>query len=174
MYQEIADSAVALVRHRQTPAATPVLTRLMNEVFRALQSLVYIVQMQLLAYVPYVGPALYFLHSCWLASIYCFEYRWVHLQWTSKQRLEYFESHWLYFAGFGFPMSFICYCCPRFVDTGVFALLFPLCILKATTAKPCRLEGAPRMWRRLPVFVFVQGLSSYVLKAFESQLRPAS
>merc|ERR1719238_1388573 len=129
----------------------------MNEVFRALQSLVYIVQMQLLAYVPYVGPALYFLHSCWLASIYCFEYRWVHLRWGSNARLDYFERHWLYFAGFGFPVSLASFLSPRFIDTGVFALLFPLCILTATGAEPRPLRKAPRHLRRLPIFVAVQG-----------------
>eukprot|EP00929_Paragymnodinium_shiwhaense_P099170 TRINITY_DN60725_c0_g1_i2.p1 TRINITY_DN60725_c0_g1~~TRINITY_DN60725_c0_g1_i2.p1 ORF type:complete len:424 (-),score=28.53 TRINITY_DN60725_c0_g1_i2:90-1361(-) len=174
MYQEIADSAVALAKNMQTPQPTPALTRLINEVYRSLASFVYLVEMSLLLYVPVLGPMLYFIHSCWLASIYCFEYRWVHLQWTSNQRVEYFESHWLYFAGFGFPMSLVCFWCPRFVDVGVFALLFPLFILQATSAEPCKLRSAPRIFRRLPVFFFVQGFCCSALKAVEGYLTPPS
>jgi len=107
MYQEIADSALALKQHKPCSKPTQHLERLINETFRVLLNMVYIIEMNLLYYIPIAGPPLYFLHSCWLASIYCFEYRWVHLRWTSNARLDYFERHWLYFAGFGFPVSFI-------------------------------------------------------------------
>eukprot|EP00927_Polykrikos_kofoidii_P060825 TRINITY_DN55733_c0_g1_i1.p1 TRINITY_DN55733_c0_g1~~TRINITY_DN55733_c0_g1_i1.p1 ORF type:complete len:332 (+),score=38.19 TRINITY_DN55733_c0_g1_i1:166-1161(+) len=170
MYQQIADSALALAKSKPSSQGTAALTRLINEAFRVLLNLVFILEMNLLYYLPVIGPPLYFVHSCWLASIYCFEYRWVHLQWTSNQRLEYFEKHWLYFAGFGFPMSFVTFLCPRFIDAGVFALLFPLCILKATKAEPCRLRIAPARLKRLPVFCVVQGMSCLALRFFEGRL----
>lgn len=173
MYQEIADSALAL-RRSQAPSNMPALDRLINEAFRVLLNLVYIIEMDLIFYIPFIGPPLYFLHSCWLASIYCFEYRWVHLRWTSNARLDYFERHWLYFAGFGFPVSLVSFLCPRFVDAGVFALFFPLCLLTATAAEPKPLRALPTPVRRLPVFVVVQGVSCYLLRLFEVRLRPAS
>jgi len=169
MYQEVADEALALFQ-QQPSAAAPPLARLIDETFRVLLNLVYIIQINLLYYLPIFGPALYFLHSCWLASIYCFEYRWVHLRWGSNARLDYFERHWLYFAGFGFPVSVVSFLCPRFVDAGVFALLFPLCILTATTAEPRALKAAPAPFRRLPIFVAVQGVSCLVLRHFEGRL----
>lgn len=173
MYQEVADSALAL--HRQeTPHSTPALERLINETFRMLLNFVYLAEMYMIYYVPIAGPPLYFLHSCWLASIYCFEYKWVHLRWASNDRLDFFERHWLYFAGFGFPVSIVSFLCPRFIDAGVFALLFPLCILTATAAEPRELRSAPRPLRRLRLFVVVHGVSCFVLRLFRGSLAAAA
>jgi len=170
MYQEVADEALSFNIGQRRSEAAPVLARVIDETFRVLLNLVYIVEINLLYYIPIVGPPLYFLHSCWLASIYCFEYRWVHLRWGSNARLDYFERHWLYFAGFGFPVSVVSFVSPRFVDTGVFALLFPLCILTATTAEPRALKVAPACLRRLPIFLAVQCVSCLVLRHFEGRL----
>jgi len=169
MYQEVADSALALALHKPLKV-TPPLERLVNETFRVLLYFVYIVEMILLYYIPVVGPSIYFIHSCWLASIYCFEYRWAHQHWASSVRLEHFEQHWLYFAGFGFPVSFVSFLCPQFIDAGVFALLFPLCILTATTAEPRALKRAPTTLQRLPLFCVVQGASCKMLRIFEGRL----
>lgn len=172
MYQEVADSALALLQQRP-PRPSPPLERLINEAFRMLLNLVYIIETNLLYYIPVAGPPLYFIHSCWLASIYCFEYRWVHQHWTSNERLEYFERHWLYFAGFGFPVSFVSFLCPRFIDAGVFALLFPIFVLTASTAEPRELRKWPAPVRRLPVFMAVQGVSCLMLRLFEGGAAPA-
>jgi len=169
MYQEVADSALALLLHKPLKV-TPPLERLINETFRVLLYFVFIVEMTVLYYIPFVGPSIYFVHSCWLASIYCFEYRWSHQHWASSVRLEHFEQHWLYFAGFGFPVSFVSFLCPRFIDAGVFALLFPLCILTATTAEPRALKRAPALFQRLPLFCVVQGASCKMLRVFEGRL----
>lgn len=171
MYQEVADSALNLLEEKPAEGSPP-LARLIHETFRVLQSLVYIIEINLLYYLPFVGPPLYFVHSCWLASIYCFEYRWVHLRWGSNRRLDYFEQHWLYFAGFGFPVSCVSFLCPRFIDAGVFALLFPLSILTAARAEPRPLKASSI--RRLPIFIAVQGISCMVLRAFEGRLATAA
>lgn len=172
MYQEVADSAMALLRQEPT-RATPLLDRILNETFRFLSNSVFILKMYLLYYLPFVGPLLYFVHSCWLASIYCFEYRWAHLRWSSAERLEYFEQHWLYFAGFGFPASFVSFLCPRFIDSGVFALFFPLMILTAARAEPKEQRLAPDCIRRLPIFAIVQAVSCNLLKRFEGKVVPS-
>eukprot|EP00931_Biecheleriopsis_adriatica_P003912 TRINITY_DN105660_c0_g1_i1.p1 TRINITY_DN105660_c0_g1~~TRINITY_DN105660_c0_g1_i1.p1 ORF type:complete len:334 (-),score=64.69 TRINITY_DN105660_c0_g1_i1:52-1026(-) len=170
MYQEVADSALALLQHTPPARATQHLERLIHETWRVLVNAVYLLQMYLLFYVPVVGPALYFLQSCWMASIYCFEYRWVHQRWTSNARLDYFERHWLYFAGFGFPVSFVSLLCPRFIDAGVFALFFPLFVLTATRAEPKALQQCPELLRKLPLFAAVQGVSTRFIRFFEGHL----
>lgn len=166
MYQDIADSAFSMLQQKK-PKETPPLARLIEEAYRVMVTLAYIVEMDLLYLVPMVGPALYFVHSCWLASVYCFEYRWVHDRWSSNARVDHFERHWLYFSGFGFPVSFVSFWCPQFIDTGVFALLFPLCVLTATTAKPQALQRSPRQLRRVPIFFVVQHASCYLLRVVE-------
>lgn len=170
MYQEVADSALALLQHKPSRSARP-LERLIHETWRALVNFVFLVEMYLIYYIPVIGPWTYFIHSCWMASIYCFEYRWCHLGWTSNARVDYFEGHWLYFAGFGFPVSLLILCCPRFIDTGVFALFFPIFILTATKAEPKALETWPCRLRRLPVFMVVQGISCLLVRVFEGRLK---
>lgn len=170
MYQEIADSALAFAQCTPTKA-TPHLERLIQETWRVLVNLVYLLEMYLLYYIPFVGPALYFVHSCWMASIYCFEYRWVHQRWTANARVDYFERHWLYFFGFGFPVSFLSVLCPRFIDAGVFALFFPLFVLTATKAEPKALQQCPTSLQRLPLFIVVQGVSCFLVRLFEGKTR---
>eukprot|EP00913_Durusdinium_trenchii_P011376 g10687.t1 len=83
-------------------------------------------------------------------------YGWVHQRWSANARVDYFERHWLYFSGFGFPVSFVSYFCPRFIDAGVFALFFPLFVLTATRAEPKALQECPKQLQRLPLFFIVQ------------------
>lgn len=170
MYQDVANRALVLCKQQDHPRQVAFMKRLIDEIFRVLLNLVYIIEMNLLYYVPFVGPPIYFVHSCWLASMYCFEYRWVHLRWSSNARLHYFEQNWLYFAGFGFPVSVLSFMCPRFIDTGVFALLFPLCILTSAPAQPQELKEAPKIIRRLPIFSVVQTCSCFVLRLVEGRL----
>eukprot|EP00434_Breviolum_minutum_P000367 symbB.v1.2.000309.t1/scaffold6.1/size569917/12 len=112
-----------------------------------------------------------------MASIYCFEYGWVHQRWSANARVDYFERHWLYFFGFGFPVSFVSYFCPKFIDAGVFALFFPLFVLTATRAEPKALQQCPRQLQKLPLFIIVQdrgakelqemGVSCFLVRLFE-------
>merc|ERR1719476_1277576 len=59
MYQEVADGALSLLQQRPAAAAPP-LARLIDETFRVLLNLVYILEINLLYYLPVVGPPLYF------------------------------------------------------------------------------------------------------------------
>ena len=89
--------------------------------------------------------------NCWLNSLYSFEYTWINAGWTLDQRLEYFETHWAYFLGFGSPFAFIIWLAglpPVFKCAGaahttththsaaLFALCFPWFIVTAVAAKP--------------------------------------
>jgi len=138
--------------------------RIVDETFRLLMILIYIVCSQLVFYcLPWgMGEPLYFVLNCWLASLYCFEYRWVFLGWSSRERLGYFERHYLYFAGFGFPIAFASYVSPRFIDNGIFALIFPVFILTAAVAQPRELAGATR-WKRLQIFWLVSRITTKLL-----------
>ncbi|CEM11221.1 unnamed protein product [Vitrella brassicaformis CCMP3155] len=157
------------VPHPSTPPAhssrVRFLDRLVDEVFRVLLNMVWIMQTYVLwCIVPgYLGVVVYALQSSWLASMYCFEYRWVSvLKWSACERLEYFESHWLYFAGFGMPLTLLYVMSPRFIDSGVFALIFPVCILLSITATPRPFPYPPL--QRLPIFYLVQLVTWGVLK----------
>ena len=161
MYKDIAGCALQTTKRPAGSTKTPctsqkdILNGAMQEPWRTVVNLVYLLQMQLLACIPVFGPLLYFLHSCWMASIYCFEYRWGHQQWSANARAEHVEGHWMYFFGFGFPVSIVTYVCPRFIDGGVFAVLFPLFVLTATDAEP----KAVKCPKKVPIFMMVQRVS---------------
>ena len=82
-------------------------------------------QIAVLALVPSVGFTLAMVSNCWLYSLYSFEYTWINAGWTLDQRLEYFETHWAYFLGFGSPFALIIWLCglSPVVKSGACALL---------------------------------------------------
>jgi len=171
MYQDLADEAFSISRKcvSDKPRRTvTILRRVVDEMFRVVLNLLYIVWMHILYVLPIVGPSLYFIHFCWLASLYAFEYRWVSLKWNTNERLQYVEKHWIYFFGFGFPVSLLCFFSPRFVDTGIFAMLFPLFIFTSTMAQPRK--AAQNSWvipTRIPIFTVAHTISCFVLRIVE-------
>lgn len=84
------------------------------------------VQVMLSRYMPVVGRTLYTVMLSWLYAYYCFDYKWSLGRWSLDQRLHHFETHWAYFAGFGFPCTLAASLLPGLVGEGVMSALFPL------------------------------------------------
>lgn len=61
----------------------------------------------MLRFIPYVGTALSFMYCCVANSYYVFESHWIKSNWPLSERIEYLESRWSYFLGFGFPISLV-------------------------------------------------------------------
>lgn len=165
-YQDIADNVAQ--RYGDVAKRMDLQDRLVDEIFRLLLTLVYISSMTLVFYIPQVGQPLSFALLCWLASLYCFEYRWVNLGWDSAQRISYFERHWAYFLGFGFPLASLTFFAPKFVDNGIFALVFPVFIITSTCGRPQELKT--QNFRSLPVFFFQKKITQILLYCIEGKL----
>ena len=168
-YQDIADHAFAVTEgetsHRRVQLSIG--DRIVTEIYRMLMILVFIVQIYLLFLIPYIGIGIYFVHFCWLVSTYCFEYRWTHLGWKSPERVRYFQDHWVYFLGFGFPVALLSCISPKFIDGGVFALIFPICMLTASVAQPMRWKNA--RFGSLPILAASDFVTSAILKIVEKR-----
>ncbi|KAL6517765.1 hypothetical protein OROMI_033466 [Orobanche minor] len=52
-------------------------------------------------FIPCIGKALNFLLLSWMYAYYCFEYKWNYSGLSLDKRLDFFESNWPFFAGFG-------------------------------------------------------------------------
>ncbi|KAI0507852.1 hypothetical protein KFK09_013980 [Dendrobium nobile] len=121
-------------------------------------------------FIPYIGTAISFLLNAWMYAYYCFEYKWNLSELSLDKRLEFFESNWAFFAGFGSPCVLAIFFFSRLVSYGVMAILFPLFVL---TAAGCLAEqvidsirgewngGGPG---KVPIFYAADTLSMFVLR----------
>ncbi|KAF6147888.1 hypothetical protein GIB67_014468 [Kingdonia uniflora] len=131
-------------------------------------------------FVPYVGKTLNFLLLSWMYAYYCFEYKWNLVELGLDKRLDFFESNWAFFFGFGSPCVLAIFFCSPLVSYGVMAILFPLYydkydfqfVLTATGSKVEQVISSQRRTRRgaglgrLPIFYAADTLSMRVLSLF--------
>ncbi|KAF2293883.1 hypothetical protein GH714_005413 [Hevea brasiliensis] len=119
-------------------------------------------------FIPYIGKALNFVLLSWMYAYYCFEYKWNLSEVALDRRLDFFESNWAFFAGFGSPCVLAIFFSPL-VSYGVMAVLFPLFVLTATSSGAEQLVSSQRRkWKgaglgRLPIFYAADTLSLRIL-----------
>ncbi|ORX94078.1 EI24-domain-containing protein [Basidiobolus meristosporus CBS 931.73] len=159
-YQEIADRAYRLQVGKPEAVEKSydsVLNGMVEVIYEAFLILNYLIFASLVHAIPIVGPFISFTYLCWLNAYYSFEYKWINKGWSLDQRLNYFEEHWAYFAGFGFPGTICSFFFPSFINVGVFALLFPLFIIMANKAvpmpqRPSRARANLSILEKMPIF----------------------
>ncbi|XVE94133.1 hypothetical protein REPUB_Repub01dG0255100 [Reevesia pubescens] len=128
-------------------------------------------------FIPFVGKALNFLLLSWMYAYYCFEYKWNFSEWGMEKRLDFFETNWAFFAGFGSPCVLAIFLFSPLVSYGVMAILFPLFVLTATgTEAEQVISTQRRKWSgaelgRLPVFYAADTLLMRVLSFFSLESR---
>ncbi|KAF5201979.1 Ei24-like protein [Thalictrum thalictroides] len=138
---------------------------------------VFFLQILAAGFIPHMGKALAFVFHSWMYAYYSFEYKWNLDELGLDKRLDFFESHWAFFAGFGSPCILACYIFPPLVSYGVMAVLFPLFVLTATGSKAERiLDSQRRTWSdeglgRLPIFCLADTILMKVLSYFGEKLQ---
>lgn len=137
-FQDIGNLAYKYSIGRPKPIPS-VSTFIADNLFSFIIQALFLVQATLLNLTPLPAPlpdALYILHMCLLYSLYSFEYKWVQMGWPLHQRLQYLETNWPYFLGFGLPLSIITYFPSDFFIAGcLFAIVFPLFIIAGNEAE---------------------------------------
>ncbi|AYV87179.1 MAG: hypothetical protein Sylvanvirus32_3 [Sylvanvirus sp.] len=149
-YQDIATSALTMqnsltYKSFHTPA-NPVnipsfsfkqwISSISEDLYRLLIGILFMIQGILWSYCPWIGTFVFSAHVCWLYAWYAFEYKWGGQAWTFAQRIDYFECHWCYFAGFGCPLTIVTMCLSGFLGASLYAFLFPIVLLLAIMAQP--------------------------------------
>ncbi|KAJ9538122.1 hypothetical protein OSB04_030855 [Centaurea solstitialis] len=61
----------------------------------------FFLEVYLTGFIPYIGTILNFVLLSWMYAYYCFEYKWNFSGLSLDKRLDFFESNWAFFAGFG-------------------------------------------------------------------------
>lgn len=146
------------------------LTSMAEELYRQLISFTFFVQTELVGTVPSIlcrvivnvlyskqyththsveqllqllCTVLYTLHLSWYYALYAYDYKWSLAKLPLLQRLHHFEQYWAYYAGYGATSAVLTLVFPRYFNTGIFALTFPLFLILAIIAVPVEQRGAP-------------------------------
>mmetsp|Transcript_30236 Transcript_30236/g.50809 ORF Transcript_30236/g.50809 Transcript_30236/m.50809 type:complete len:313 (-) Transcript_30236:135-1073(-) len=136
-----------------------------EQAFRLPLVSIFFIQAYALAFIPYAGTCLSCLSFAWLSALFCFEYKWQMQGWDLERRLNYVESNWAFFAGFGTPCTLATYFLPTFVSAGLFALVFPLLIVLAVvSANPQPFPPSCTLPSHLPIFAFAKWASNSIIR----------
>jgi len=176
-YQEIADEAYLIQIGKPAsikPTYDVFLKKVTDILYQALLFLVFLVEIFVISFIPLFGKPISFMFMCWLYAFYSFEYKWINKGWSLEKRLEFLETHWAYFAGFGFPVTVITFYFPQFINSGIFALLFPMYVLMANEADPLpkivlsesQIFGS-FIPTRMPIFNISKKITSSLIKTFQ-------
>jgi etoposide-induced 2.4 mRNA len=74
--------------------------------------------------------------TSWLYSFYCFDYKIAAIGLGSNKSIQFFESNWSFYSGFGFPFAIAMFMFPSILSSAVYALLFPLLVCMSVEAEP--------------------------------------
>ncbi|XP_048134892.1 protein EI24 homolog isoform X2 [Rhodamnia argentea] len=148
-----------------------------EQVYSILLLTFFFLEVYVLGFVPYIGKPLNILLLSWMYAYYCFEYKWNFTGVSLDKRLDFFESNWAFFAGFGNPCVLASFFFSPLVGYGVMAILFPLFVLTATSSRAEQAifsEGRKKRDAgigRLPIFYAADTLSMWVLGLFSLESR---
>ncbi|KAH9685298.1 protein EI24-like [Citrus sinensis] len=155
-----------------------------EQVYSMLLLSFFFVEVNAIGFLPYIGKGFNFLLLSWM-------YKWNFSEVGLDKRLDFFESNWAFFAGFGSPCVLAYFFFSPLVAYGVMAILYPLVQLdnflslfnrhfhffffKVAGAEEV-ISSKRRSWKgagfgRLPIFYVADALSMKVLSffSFDSQ-----
>ncbi|RWR97180.1 protein EI24 [Cinnamomum micranthum f. kanehirae] len=150
-----------------------VITGIAEQAYSVLLLSFFFLEVYATGFIPYIGKAINFLLLSWMYAYYCFEYKWNLSELSLDRRLDFFESNWAFFAGFGSPCVLAIFFFPPLVSYGVMALLFPLFVLTATGTQEVQvIDYQRRSWRirrlrKLPIFYVADKLALKLLDFFD-------
>jgi len=144
-FQDIADLAFRSSQGRPLVSLS-ISVMIADTVFSLVVEVIFLVQGKVCSLLPIqlLGAALNLTHQCLLHSLYSFEYKWFSQGLELHKRLDYIESNWPYFLGFGLPLAVITSMPESQVMAGcVFSVLFPLFIVSGNQASIIPSPGVP-------------------------------
>eukprot|EP00051_Salpingoeca_urceolata_P024415 m.429022 g.429022 ORF g.429022 m.429022 type:complete len:207 (+) comp20235_c0_seq11:340-960(+) len=181
-WQDIADAVFDFVlgnnrKSRQNSLMATLTEQIADMLWSIVMQQILLIQVGLMQAVPMVGTPLSFVYTCWLYSLYSFEYTWLNARWSVRKRLDYYESHWAYFLGFGVPFTVATFFLSFFVGAAIFSLLFPVFIAVAAAASPIPSSRKNSFLGlvpdRLPICYVARNLTNSLMANIEEKARTA-
>lgn len=174
--QELPSSSNATQTDKRTDVGGVVIG-IAEQVYSVVLLTIFFLEVYVIGLIPYVGKPLNFLLISWMYAYYCFEYKWNFSGLSLDKRLDFFESNWAFFAGFGNPCVLPLFFFSPLVSYGVMAILFPLFVLTAAGSDADKLiTSQRRKWKgaglgRLPIFCAADYMSMRILSFFPMKPR---
>lgn len=131
-----------------------------EEIYRGLLALSLLIFVAILKCIPFIGASISFIWLSWMYALYSFEYKWNKKQWTVEQKLTYMENNSIYFAGFGCPVAAITVIFPRYVNSGFYAMMFPMFLLLSIATNP---EESGINDIDFPIFYFPKKINNFIV-----------
>ncbi|CAN1305532.1 Protein EI24 homolog [Linum perenne] len=144
------------------PGLEGVIVGIGEQVYSALLLTFFFLQVSVVGLMPFVGKTFSFVLLSWM-------YKWNLSEVPLDRRLDFFETNWAFFAGFGSPCVLAIFFVSPLVSYGVMAILYPLFVLAATSSSAEQLILLERKkWKgvglgRLPIFCVADTLSLRIL-----------
>ena len=135
VYQNIADDVYEILDNKTVVHQMDYITMIKNIgmfFYRLLLTLMMIIQVMILSYIPYLGKIISFTITSLLYSFYCFEYKWNKQHIYLDKQMSIIENNCYYFLGFGTIISLSIHTLPFIIGNSIASTLFPLYIVIAT------------------------------------------
>jgi len=146
-FQDIADLAFQSTKGRPVVNLS-ISIMIADTVISILVESIFLVQGKVISMMPIqiIGAFLNLIHQCLLHSLYSFEYKWFSQGLELHKRLDFVETNWPYFLGFGLPMAVITSLPSSQIVAGcVFSIIFPLFIVSGNQASIVPSPGIPAL-----------------------------
>jgi len=169
-FQDIADLAFRSSAGRPLVSLS-ISVMIADTVFSVVVEVIFLVQGKVCSLLPIriLGAALNLTHQCLLHSLYSFEYKWFSQGLELHKRLDYIESNWPYFLGFGLPLAVITSMPENQIMAGcVFSVLFPLFIVSGNQAAVISSPGVPTLNIFSPTIMLSNAVFSRTISARSS------
>ncbi|XP_042416230.1 protein EI24 homolog isoform X1 [Zingiber officinale] len=139
-----------------------------EQIYSILLLTLFFIEVFATGFIPYFGKAINFLLLSWMYAYYCFEYKWNYSNVALNRRLDFFESNWPFFAGFGSPCVIPIFFFSPLVSYGVMAILYPLFVLTAAGTQSEQVISSIRSFKggpkKLPIFYAANKIAMSILQ----------
>jgi hypothetical protein len=113
---------------------------------------------------PFVGMPMSILLTSFLISFHSFGYSWSNKGWNLAQEIEYMESHWIYFSGFGLILTCVTWSFPILIRLGLISYIFPFYIIMSSRAIPRPSRSDASALFRLPIFYIPEVITAALVR----------
>ncbi|XP_023337259.1 etoposide-induced protein 2.4 homolog [Eurytemora carolleeae] len=174
-FQDIADLAFRSTQGRPLVNLS-ISVMIADTVISIVVESLFLIQGKVISMLPIeiLGSAFNLLHLCLLHSLYSFEYKWFSQGLELHKRLDFVETNWPYFLGFGLPLAVITSLPTSQVAAGcVFSIIFPLFIVAGNQASIVPSPGVPRLNIFAPTILLSNSVFAHTLyRSSKAEKRP--